>query len=83
MKGAQNIEATPIDRAAQRLIVEGYLPAPYQIDPHDQRPLWDINGISALFDRRPDELLELLLAIGPAHLPKRDVPSSWRALIEC
>lgn len=83
MKGAQNIEATPIDRAAHRLIVEGFLPAPYQIDPHDQRPLWDFVGLAELLDQRPDELVQLLVESGPAHLPKQGIPSSWRALIEC
>ena len=82
MTGAQNVEIRAIDRAAQKLIVTGYLPPAFTIDPYDSRPLWDISGISALFDRRPDELLELLLANGPAHLPKRDIPSSWRALVE-
>lgn len=82
MTGAQNVETRPVDRAAQRLIVTGHLPPPFSIDAHDGRPVWDIAGISALFDRRPDELLELLLANGPAHLPKQGIPSSWRALVE-
>ena len=72
-----------IHEAAQRLIVTGHLPTPYQIDAHDQRPLWDFVGLSELLNQSPHELLDLLVKNGPAHLPKQGIPSSWRALIEC
>lgn len=72
-----------IHKRAHELVVSGYLPLPFQIDVHDQRPLWDFYGLAALLDQRPDALIELLLANGPAHLPAdRGIPSSWRALIE-
>lgn len=78
-----DVEARPIDRQAMELIISGHLPAPFNVDPHDARPLWDICGIAALLDQRPDSLVELLIAAGPAHLPvDRGVPSSWQSLIE-
>lgn len=78
-----DVETRPIDKQAMELILFGYLPAPFNVDPHDSRPLWDICGIAALLDQRPDALVELLIAAGPAHLPAdRGVPSSWKALIE-
>lgn len=78
-----DVETRPIDKKAMELIVSGYLPAPFNVDPHDSRPLWDIAGIALLLDRRPDQLVQLLVEAGPAHLPAdRGVPSSWKALIE-
>ena len=72
-----------VHEIAQRLVVNGYLPLPFQVYVHDQRPLWDLVGIAQLFDRRPDELISLLIEAGPVHLAAdRGVPSSWRSLIE-
>jgi hypothetical protein len=79
----EQVETPEIHVTAQRLIVSGHLPEPFQIDPHDMRPLWDFIGLALLFDRRPDELVELLLARGPVHLAgDKGIPSSWRMLIE-
>ena len=73
----------PIHQEARRLIVQGYLPLPFSIDPHDGRPVWSFTELALLFDRRPDELVSLLIQAGPVHLVgDRGVPSSWRALIE-
>jgi hypothetical protein len=73
----------PIHLEAQRLIISGHLPAPYIVSNFDGRPLWDVIGIAAMLDTRPDQLIELLLRNGPAHLQAdRGIPSSWKALIE-
>lgn len=77
------VEMDEIHKTAQRLIVGGYLPEPYQIDPHDSRPLWDFVGLAVLFDMRPTELVEVLVSRGPVHLAgDRGIPSSWKALVE-
>ena len=79
----QDVETPPIHLEAQRLVVGGFLPAPFTVCPHDMRPLWDITGIALLLDRRPDQLVQLLVEAGPVHLAAdRGVPSSWRSLIE-
>ncbi len=80
----QTDHPTPgIHQEAQKLVVTGHLPAPYIVSNFDGRPLWDVIGIAAMLDQRPDQLIELLLANGPAHLAAdRGVPSSWRMLIE-
>lgn len=79
--GVQDAKTRPIDLTAHRLVVGGYLPEPFQIDPHDQRPLWDFTGLALLLDQRPHELVKLLLANGPAHLAAdRGIPSSWAML---
>lgn len=77
-------DPTPtIHETAQKLIVSGYLPPPFSIDAHDCRPVWSFTELALLFDRRPDQLIDLLIETGPAHLPAdRGVPSSWKALIE-
>lgn len=68
---------------AQRLVVTGHLPAPYIVSNFDARPLWDVVGIAAMLDTRPDQLIELLLRNGAVHLQAdRGVPSSWRMLVE-
>jgi len=73
----------PIHLQAQKLVVTGHLPAPYIVSNFDARPLWDVVGIAAMLDTRPDQLIELLLRNGPVHLPAdRGVPSSWKSLIE-
>ncbi|MCF7967964.1 MAG: hypothetical protein K9K68_02230 [Methylococcaceae bacterium] len=73
----------PIHLQAQKLVVEGYLPPPFSVDPHDGRPVWSFTELAVMFDRRPDELISLLIKAGPVHLAAdRGVPSSWRALIE-
>jgi hypothetical protein len=78
-----DIETPEIHKRAQELVVSGYLPLPFQIDAHDQRPLWDFYGLAALLDQRPDALVELLIQNGAVHLSgDRGVPSSWKALIE-
>ena len=70
-----------IDQTAHQLVIRGFLPAPYQIDPYDSRPLWDFSGLAQLFDRPPHELIELLLQNGPAHLESdRGIPSSWQSI---
>ena len=70
-----------IDQAAHRLVIQGFLPEPYQIDPHDSRPLWDFAGLAQLFDKPPHELVELLVRNGPVHLAQdRGIPSSWAML---
>ena len=74
-------ETPEIHKDAQRLIVGGYLPEPFSIDPHDGRPVWDFIGIAALFDRNPHELMEILVSRGPVHLAQdRGIPSSWAML---
>jgi hypothetical protein len=78
----EQVETPAIHQTAQNLIVTGHLPAPYQIDAHDQRPLWDFVGLAELLNQRPDQLVQLLQANGPAYLPGAGIPSSWRMLIE-
>lgn len=76
-------ELPAIHKRAQELVVSGYLPMPYQIDAHDQRPLWSFNELAQLFDRRPDELIDLLIQAGPVHgTGDRGIPSSWKMLVE-
>jgi hypothetical protein len=83
LETAMNDTETPaIHTAAQQLIVSGHLPAPFNVDPHDQRPLWDFVGLAELLNQRPDQLVQLLQANGPAYLPGAGIPSSWRMLIE-
>ena len=78
-----DIQTPEIHVQAQRLIVQGYLPPPFSVDPFDGRPVWSFTEIATMLDQRPDELVELLLANGPVHLAgDRGVPSSWRMLIE-
>jgi hypothetical protein len=80
---SKEVPAAPIHIEAQRLVVAGYLPPPFTICPHDSRPLWSIVELALLFDRRPDELVDLLLDRGPVHLAgDRGIPSSWKALVE-
>ena len=71
-----------IHQEAQRLIVTGHLPEPFNVDPYDGRPLWDYIGLCVLLNQRPDELSRLLQANGPAYLPGVGIPSSWRSWIE-
>ena len=72
-----------VHELAQGLIVQGYLPAPFTVCPHDMRPLWSFNEIAQLFDKRPDELIELLVEAGPVHLQgDKGIPSSWKMLVE-
>ena len=79
----EEVPTAPIHIEAQRLVVMGYLPPPFTICPHDSRPLWSIIELALMFDRRPDELVDLLLDRGPVHLAgDRGVPSSWRMLVE-
>jgi hypothetical protein len=76
-------ELPAIHKRAQELVVSGHLPLPYQVDAHDMRPLWDITGLAQLLDRRPDQLIDLLIQAGPVHLAgDRGIPSSWRMLVE-
>ncbi len=78
-----DIQTPEIHLQAQRLIVDGYLPPPFSVDPHDGRPVWSFTELAVMFDRRPDELIDLLIQAGPVHqVADRGVPSSWRALIE-
>ena len=78
-----DVEAPPIHQEARQLIVSGHLPLPFSIDPHDGRPVWSFTELALLFDRRPDELVSLLIEAGPVHLAgDRGVPSSWRMLVE-
>jgi hypothetical protein len=80
---SEEVLTAPIHLEAQRLVVAGYLPPPFTICPHDSRPLWSIIELALMFDRRPDELVDLLLDRGPVHLQgDRGIPSSWRALVE-
>ena len=75
-------ETPPIHQEAQRLIVTGHLPAPFTVCPHDMRPLWSFNEIAQLFDKRPDELISLLIEAGPVHLQAhRGIPSSWQRFL--
>lgn len=76
----EDVETREVDRVAQKLIVGGYLPEPFSIDPHDGRPVWDFAGIAALFNRKPDEVVKLLLANGPVHQHGQGIPSSWAML---
>jgi hypothetical protein len=80
---SEEVLTASIHIEAQRLVVAGYLPPPFTICPHDSRPLWSIVELALLFDRRPDELVELLLERGPVHLAgDKGIPSSWKALVE-
>ena len=79
---AQEEVVDTVHQVAQTMIVEGYLPAPYQIDPHDMRPLWDFTGLALMLDQRPDQLVELLKENGPVHLRGTGIPSSWQLLLE-
>jgi hypothetical protein len=77
------VETPAVHKTAQRLIVSGHLPPPFNVDPHDGRPVWSFIELSLMFDRRPDQLVELLLDRGPVHLQgDKGIPSSWRMLIE-
>jgi hypothetical protein len=80
----QTDHPTPaIHQEAQKLVVTGHLPAPYIVSNFDGRPLWDVVGIAEMLDTRPDQLIDLLLERGPAHLQgDRGIPSSWRMLVE-
>ncbi len=80
----QTDHPTPaIHQEAQKLVVTGHLPPPFTICPHDARPLWSIVELALMFDRRPDELISLLIEAGPVHLQgDRGIPSSWRMLLE-
>jgi hypothetical protein len=83
MPMAEAVQTAPIHLEAQRLVVGGFLPPPFNVDAFDGRPLWSFVELSMLFDRRPDELVDLLLERGPVHLAgDRGIPSSWRALVE-
>jgi hypothetical protein len=78
-----DIKTPEIHLQAQKLIVEGYLPPPFSVDPFDGRPVWSFTELALLFDRRPDELISLLIQAGPVHLAgDRGIPSSWRMLVE-
>ena len=75
-------EPRPIDLTAHRLVVGGYLPQPFICDAHDQRPLWSFTELASLFDRRPDELVDILLERGPVHLESdKGIPSSWQSIV--
>jgi hypothetical protein len=76
-------EMPAIHASAHRLIVSGHLPPPFNVDAHDGRPVWSFIELALMFDRRPDELVDLLLDRGPVHLAgDKGIPSSWRLLIE-
>jgi hypothetical protein len=80
---SEEVLTASIHIEAQRLIVDGYLPPPFSVDPHDGRPVWSFTELAVMFDRRPDELISLLIEAGPVHLQgDRGIPSSWRMLIE-
>ena len=77
-----DVETRPIDQTAHRLVIEGYLPAPFICDAHDQRPLWDFSGLALMLDQRPDELVQLLVRNGHVHLEAdRGIPSSWQSIV--
>ena len=77
----KDAETREIDQLAHRLVITGYRPEPFSVDAHDGRPLWSFEEMALLFDRRPDELVDLLHTLGPVHLD-RGVPSSWHKLME-
>ena len=78
-----DFETPPIHQEARQLIVSGHLPLPFSIDPHDGRPVWSFTELAVMFDRRPDELIDLLIQAGPVHLSgDRGIPSSWKMFIE-
>ena len=77
-----DVETPEIHQEAQRLIVTGHLPEPFNVDPYDGRPLWDYIGLCVLLNQRPAQLTQLLLDNGPAYQPGAGIPSSWKALIE-
>ena len=78
-----DVETPPIHQEARQLIVSGHLPLPFSIDAHDGRPVWSFTELALLFDRRPDELIDLLIQAGPVHLSgDRGIPSSWKMFIE-
>jgi hypothetical protein len=80
---SEEVLTASIHIEAQRLIVDGYLPPPFSVDPHDGRPVWSFTELAVMFDRRPDELISLLIKAGPVHLAgDKGIPSSWRMLIE-
>ena len=77
----EDVETREVDRIAHRLVVQGFLPAPFTCDAHDQRPLWDFTGLSELLDQRPDQLVQLLVRNGPVHLEAdKGIPSSWQSI---
>ncbi len=78
-----DVDMPAVHLEAQRLIVEGFLPPPFSLDPHDGRPVWSFTELALLFDRRPDELIDLLIQAGSVHLAgDRGIPSSWRMFVE-
>jgi hypothetical protein len=80
---AEEVQIAPIHQKAQQLVVEGFLPPPFNVDAHDGRPVWSFIELALMFDRRPDELIDLLLERGPVHLAgDKGIPSSWRLLVE-
>ena len=79
----EQVETPEIHVTAQQLIVSGHLPPPFNVDAHDGRPVWSFIELALMFDRRPDELVDLLLDRGPVHLAgDKGIPSSWRLLVE-
>lgn len=83
MTNILDTETREIDQLAHRLIVTGYLPPPFRVDPYDGRPVWSFDELALLFDRRPDELVEVLQEHGPVFLQSdKGVPSSWRRFME-
>ena len=82
MEETPKVKTANLNETAQALIVGGFLPAAFSIDPYDGRPVWDFNGLCALLNQRPGQLVELLKANGPAYLPGAGIPSSWKALVE-
>lgn len=76
------VQPINVHETAQALIVGGYLPEAFSIDPHDGRPVWDFHGICALLNQRPGQLVEVLKGNGPVYTPGVGIPSSWKSLIE-
>jgi hypothetical protein len=81
-KPVSGAEIRPIDAEARQLIVGGYLPESYTIDPHDGRPLWDFGGLCTLLNQRPAQLVEVLTANGAVYGRGVGIPSSWRMFVE-
>ena len=74
----QNMAAT-----VDRLIAEGYLPTPTIRLAVGDLPVWSFPAICELFDLSAHQLIDAIVANGPAHRPDdRGIPSSWQLFRE-
>ena len=64
-----------IDRLADELIRQGFLPPPYNVCPHDSRALWDYRSLSVLFHMSPIDLANVLQDNGPVFAEDIPIPT--------